>query len=80
MWKFKIHIGDIVGTLIILFVIYCVVSQLYTNIHRSSDQSNLQKYYNSHPDSYKKDMKEQQQIQDLKNNIQGKFDEQKLYQ
>jgi len=80
MQKSKVHIGDIVGTLVILFVVYCVISQLYTNINKSSNQSNLQKYYNTHPDQYKKDMNDQKYIQDLKKEVQNKLDEQKLNQ
>jgi len=79
MQKSKIHIGDIIGGLIILFVIYFMVSQLYTNIQKSSNQSKLQKYYNSNPNTYIKDMEEQQKIKDLKKNIQSKFEEQNLY-
>jgi len=79
MQKSKIHIGDIIGGIIILFVIYCIISQLYTNIQKSSNQSKLQKYYNSNPNTYIKDMEEQQKIKDLKKNIQSKFEEQNLY-
>jgi len=80
MQKSKIHIGDIIGCIIILFVIYCIISQLYTNIKKSSNQSKLQKYCNSNPNNYIQDMEDQEKIQDLKKNIQSKFEEQKLYQ
>jgi len=80
MQKSKIHVGDIFGGLVILFVIYFMVSQLYTNIQKNSNQSKLQKYYNSNPNNYMQDMEDQEKIQDLKKNIQSKFEEQKLYQ
>jgi hypothetical protein len=63
---------------IILFVLYVFGSGISVYMENETNKSPLEKYYESHPDAYRKDMKEQEQIYDLKKDLQNKIDEQKI--
>ena len=64
-----------VSSKIIFAVVLILFSYfVYLGLPKHKDETSLMKYYDQHPNAYFKDMKEQQQLQDIKNNIQEKID------
>lgn len=70
-----ISIGGIFIVSVLFLMGYGIISSISFD---SPSKNSLEKYYESHPDAYRKDMKEQGQIQDIKKDLQNKIDEQNL--
>jgi 5-bromo-4-chloroindolyl phosphate hydrolysis protein len=68
-----------IGGLFIISILFLMGYGMISSISFDSpSKSSLEKYYESHPDQYRKDMNEQGKIQDIKKDLQNKIDEQNL--
>jgi Na+/H+-dicarboxylate symporter len=86
MNKIKIFFNNIIKffaeitivQLVFLLILFLFGLGIYSNIQKDSHKTPLEKFYQQHPDAYKKDMQQQKQIQDINNAIQTEKDRQKL--